>query len=267
MHPQLEKIQQAIEPLRQQIVNHKVYSIINTTEDLNIFMQYHVFAVWDFMSLLKALQTNLTCTTAPWFPVGNAETRYLINEIVLGEESDVDQAGVRKSHFELYLEAMQQSGANTEAISHFLEVLKTAGDLQLAFEKAKVPQAVQDFVGFTFSTINSGKMHLQSAVFTFGREDLIPNMFLSIVNDLSQKFPDSISIFKYYLERHIEVDGDHHSHLALQMTENLCKDDESFWTEAEAAVKEALQQRIGLWDGVYNQLTNPVRKTVSEMAY
>ena len=97
MHPQLEKIQQAIEPLRQQIVNHKVYSIINTTEDLNVFMQYHVFAVWDFMSLLKALQTNLTCTTAPWFPVGNAETRYLINEIVLGEESDIDEAGYAKA--------------------------------------------------------------------------------------------------------------------------------------------------------------------------
>ena len=155
---------------------------------------------------------------------------------------------------------MQQSGASTEAINHFLEVLKTTGNLQLAFDKAKVPHAVQDFVSFTFRTINSGKTHLQSAVFTFGREDLIPNMFLSIVNDLSLKFPDSISIFKYYLERHIEVDGDHHSHLALQMTENLCKEEESFWAEAETAVKEALQQRIGLWNGVYEQLTNPIRK-------
>lgn len=267
MHPQLEKIRQAIEPLRQQIINHKVYSVINTPEDLNVFMQYHVYAVWDFMSLLKVLQTALTCTTAPWFPVGNAETRYLINEIVLGEESDVDENGIRKSHFELYLEAMQQSGADTEAISHFLQALKTTSNLQPAFETAKVPQAVRDFVGFTFSTINSGKTYLQSAVFTFGREDLIPNMFLSIVNDLSQKFPDSISIFKYYLERHIEVDGDHHSYLALQMTENLCTENDAYWLEAEAAVKEALQQRIGLWDGVYQQLTNPVRKAVQEMVY
>ena len=267
MHPQLEKIRQAIEPLRQQIIHHPVYSVINTPEDLNVFMQYHVFAVWDFMSLLKSLQTALTCTTAPWFPVGNAETRYLINEIVLGEESDVDDAGIRKSHFELYLEAMQQSGAGTEVISHFLEVLKTTGDLELAFETAKVPQAVRDFVDFTFRTINSGKAYLQSAVFTFGREDLIPNMFLSIVNDLSRKFPESISIFKYYLERHIEVDGDHHSHLALQMTANLCEANDAFWAEAEASVKEALQQRIGLWDGVHQQITNPVRKTVLEMAY
>src|SRR5688500_7535225 len=99
----LERIQNEIEPLRQQIINHKVYSVINDLEDLRIFMQYHVYAVWDFMSLLKSLQINLTCTTIPWFPVGSANNRYLINEIVAGEESDVDSKGERKSHFEMYL--------------------------------------------------------------------------------------------------------------------------------------------------------------------
>jgi hypothetical protein len=267
MHPQIEKIRIAIEPLRQQIISHKVYSVINTPEDLKVFMQYHVFAVWDFMSLLKALQTNLTCTTAPWFPVGLAETRYLINEIVLGEESDVDQAGVRKSHFELYLEAMQQIGADTDTINNFMDVLKTTSNLKQAFATANAPEAVEDFVNFTFNIIDGGKTHLQSAVFTFGREDLIPNMFLSIVNDLSQKFPDSISIFKYYLERHIEVDGDHHSHLALQMTESLCQPSDAYWQEAEAAVKEALQQRIYLWDGVYNQIVRNGKIVRSEMTF
>jgi pyrroloquinoline quinone (PQQ) biosynthesis protein C len=254
MHQQLNKIRQAIEPLRQQIIHHPVYAAIHSPADLNVFMQYHVYAVWDFMSLLKALQTNLTCTTAPWFPVGNAETRYLINEIVLGEESDVDQQGVRKSHFELYLEAMQQSGADVATISRFLHHLQSTGSLQQAFQESPIPAAAQEFVQYTFDIINSGKPHLQAAVFTFGREDLIPDMFLSIVNDLSARFPESISIFKYYLERHIEVDGDHHSHLALQMTENLCGDNNLFWQEAEVAVKKALEQRIYLWDGVYQQL-------------
>ncbi len=97
----IEEIKKAIEPLRQEIINHKVYSIIKDLEDLKIFMQFHVFAVWDFMSLLKTLQNNLTCTSVPWFPKGSADTRYLINEIVVGEEADIDLYGNRKSHFEI----------------------------------------------------------------------------------------------------------------------------------------------------------------------
>src|SRR3989338_5090295 len=101
MKERLEKIGKAITPLRQQIVGHDAYSAIRRLDDLKIFMQYHVYAVWDFMSLLKTLQRGLTCVEVPWFPTGSADTRYLINEIVVGEESDVDSFGNRKSHFEL----------------------------------------------------------------------------------------------------------------------------------------------------------------------
>ena len=250
MNHAISRIQTVTEPLRQQIINHEVYSLIHNLEDLKIFMQYHIFAVWDFMSLLKALQNNLTCTSVPWFPKGSAETRHLINEIVVGEESDVDSNGKRTSHFELYLEAMQQCGADTNQINTFLEVLKNSGNLKQAFTESKTPLAAQDFVNFTFDIIHSNKDYLQAAIFTFGREDLIPGMFFSIVNDLNKRFPDNITIFKYYLERHIEVDGDHHSHLALQMTSNLCGTNEMFWKEAEEAIIQSLQKRINLWDGV-----------------
>lgn len=254
MNAHLERIQQLIEPLRQQIINHSVYAQISDIDELKIFMNYHVYAVWDFMSLLKSLQNNLTCTSIPWYPVGNGDTRYLINEIVAGEESDVDSFGVRKSHFEIYLDAMAQCGADTQRISSFLAVLKDTGDLALAFDQAEVPKAAQDFVRYTFETIESKQAHLQSAVFTFGREDLIPGMFISIVNDVHQQFPDSVSIFKYYLERHIEVDGDHHSHLALEMTSNLCGSDELLWDQAAAATVKSLQKRIDLWDRVLAEI-------------
>src|SRR5258708_17894843 len=134
MNEHLERIKKATEPLRQQIINHKVYSAINDMDDLKIFMQYHVFAVWDFMSLLKALQNNLTCTSIPWFPKGSPDTRHLINEIVVGEESDVDSFGNRKSHFELYLDAMQQCGADTSQIEKFIAVLKNTDDFNSPFE-------------------------------------------------------------------------------------------------------------------------------------
>jgi hypothetical protein len=251
---QIEKIQKVIEPLRQEIISHKVYSVINNLDDLKIFMQYHVYAVWDFMSLLKSLQIGLTCTTTPWFPVGNANTRYLINEIVAGEESDVDNEGIRKSHYEMYLEAMDQCNADTTAIHTFISSLQASGSLAEAYLNAGVPREAQDFVNFTFEVINSGKPHLQSAAFTFGREDLIPNMFISIVGDLNRKFPDQLSLIKYYLDRHIEVDGDHHSHLALDMTAELCGDNEAYWKAAEEITIASLQQRINLWDGVYNEI-------------
>ena len=252
----ISDIQSRIEPLRQQIINHKLYGVIKDVKDLRVFMKYHVYAVWDFMSLLKTLQQNLTCTTVPWFPVGTAETRFLINEIVVGEESDVDAHGIRKSHFELYQEAMQQSGASLNQISLFIETLKSTRDLNQAFSMAKVPDAAKQFVDFTFNIINSNKPHLQSAIFTFGREDLIPSMFMSIIKDIDQNFPNSISIFKYYLERHIEIDGDHHSHLAIQMTSNLCGTNDVFWKEAEEATINSLNMRIKLWDAVFDEITN-----------
>jgi len=262
MHPNIIKIQASIEPLRQEIINHKVYAAISEIEDLQIFMEHHIFAVWDFMSLLKALQINLTCTTLPWFPVGDPVTRQLINEIVAGEESDVDADGNIKSHFELYLDAMEQCGANIKPINTFISALQKGKSFDEAFEIAEVPFAARDFVKGTFETINSSKTHLQAASFTFGREDLIPNMFFSMVNDLNSTQPDQVSIFKYYLERHIEVDGDHHSHLALSMTEKLCEKDDAFWAEAEATTKLALQKRIDLWNAAYNKIVKQKIETL-----
>lgn len=243
-------LKQAVEPLKQQLTRHRVYGQITDIADLHVFMQHHIFAVWDFMSLLKVLQRSLTCVTLPWIPKGNANTRYLINEIVAGEESDVDEAGNRTSHFELYLQAMEQAGCSTQQIGDLLKALETGSTVAQALEACNAPEAVAGFVGNTFRVVDSGKDHVQAAVFTFGREDLIPGMFITFVQALHQQTPEKIGIFKYYLERHIEVDGDHHSILAGEMTESLCGDDPRYWEEATAAVKEALQSRIRLWDAI-----------------
>lgn len=254
MNNRISSLQAKIEPYRQEIINHKVYSVIKNIDDLKIFMQYHVFAVWDFMSLLKSLQNSLTCTTIPWFPTGSADTRYLINEIVVGEESDIDSFGIRKSHFELYQDAMEQIGADRTSILTFINSLMNKQSFDDAYQSANAPAEVVQFVNFTFDVINSNRNHLKSAVFTFGREDLIPSMFRSIVDDINKSFPDSVSIFKYYLDRHIEVDGDHHSHLALQMTDHLCEQNDQYWEEAESVTIQSLKMRIQLWDGIYKSI-------------
>lgn len=246
----IANLKAGIEPLRQQLIAHKLYKHINSLHELNVFMEHHVFAVWDFMSLLKSLQQKLTCTTLPWMPVGNANTRYLINEIVTGEESDVDEYGNRVSHFELYITAMERAGTSTAAIDDLFNELNEGKNIDEALVISDIPVAARHFVQHTFDVIDTNQPHIQAAVFTFGREDLIPDMFISIVKEIADRFPGKVDTLLYYLQRHIDVDGDHHSQLAYQMTAELCGDDDEKWDEAAKAVKEALQARIALWDGI-----------------
>jgi hypothetical protein len=250
----LETLRTRIEPLRQQIVQHELYTKINTIEAIRVFMQNHVVAVWDFMSLLKSLQRELTCVSNPWLPVGSANTRYLINEIVTGEESDVDQAGNRISHFELYLKAMEQAGANKLPIQELIASIQTGTSVEQALATSSLPDAAKRFAQHTFDLIEKNQPHILAAVFTFGREDLIPDMFLSILNKIEPGSQYSIDLTKYYIERHIEVDGGHHSQLALEMTQELCGNDAQKWQEASAAVEKALASRVALWDGALSHL-------------
>jgi len=253
----ITQLNKDIEPLRQQLITHSLYKNISSVDDLRIFMEHHVFAVWDFMSLLKSLQQKLTCVTTPWMPVGSANTRYLINEIVAGEESDVDENGDRTSHFELYLRAMQQAGCNHVAIDSLFTHLKNGESVTTALADENIPNAVHNFVDYTFDVIANEPDYVQAAVFTFGREDLIPAMFTNMVKEFNQQIPGKVDVLLYYLERHIEVDGDHHSQLAYQMTADLCGDNEEHWAEATKAVKKALQARIDLWDGILATIAIP----------
>lgn len=251
----LLKLESEISAIRQKCVNHPVYAAVQNLEQLQKFMEHHIYAVWDFMSLLKALQIHLTCVSLPWIPVGNANTRYLINEIVCGEESDVDEKGFRTSHFELYLKAMNQAGANTEAINNVIASLNDGKLVHEVLENASIPSAAKKFMEFTFETIATEKPHLLAAVFTFGREDLIPDMFISLIEEFKKQFPDKVEVFQYYIERHIEVDGGHHAALAHEMTMELCGDDEEKWNESTQYVKRGLEARLALWNSIFEEIS------------
>lgn len=248
MQNEMQRLEDSLQESRQQLSAHPLYKQLNGTEALREFTRWHVFAVWDFMSLLKSLQSALTCTKVPWLPVGNPETRFLINEIVIGEESDEDPDGNRISHFELYLRAMQSMGSNTDCIKAFTEDLRNGIPLNQALQSPQIPDFVRRFVDFTFQTIGQ-PAHIQASVFTFGREDLIPEMFLGMVRQISTDEP-GFALFRYYLERHIEVDGGHHGKLALQMVEELCGNAPERWKEARDWANRALQERILFWNGI-----------------
>ncbi|PZP45572.1 MAG: heme oxygenase, partial [Pseudopedobacter saltans] len=194
-----------------------------------------------------------TCVTLPWKPVGDAETRYLINEIVTGEESDVDQYGVRSSHYELYLKAMQELGSSTSAVEAFVSKINI-DNYKSIIEQSALPDSVKAFMSYSFATALEAPVHVLASVFTFGREDLIPDMFIQIVQELSKDNPEKLHIFRYYLERHIEVDGDEHSLLGIQMVEKLCGSDGRKWKEATDAALKGLEMRNQLWNGVLEEL-------------
>jgi hypothetical protein len=247
-------IKQRLDPLRAQLLKHEVYDRIQTLAQLRVYMEHHVFAVWDFMSLLKALQQNLTCVSLPWVPTADPLSRRLINEIVLSEESDNTEDGSYTSHFELYLAAMSQCGADRSAINRFLTILPSATSLDRALTVGRVPPAALEFVRSTWQVIETGKPHMIAAAFALGREEVIPEMFQSLTKGMAGRFPEQLRIFNDYLERHIRLDGDQHSPMALVMLQKLCGEDERKQEEVEKAARIALLARIKLWDGVLREL-------------
>ena len=120
-HPGIARLQDAVTETRNRVITHPLYASLDNHEAIVTFMEHHVFAVWDFMSLLKSLQRNLTCVNVPWVPSGPSGSRRLINDIVLVEESD-ELGGGFISHFELYVNGMAEAGADTTVINRFIEL-------------------------------------------------------------------------------------------------------------------------------------------------
>ena len=250
----IEHIQKEIESLRQELKSHRLYEQLETIEDIKIFTQDHVFAVWDFMSLLKALQIELTCVSIPWVPRKKGKLTQFINEIALAEESDVDLSGESKSHFEMYLDAMGRMGSDTQKIEIFMSKIIQNMPVSEALDFAEVPDAVKSFVKVTFDTIYSNDAHKIASAFTFGREDLIPDMFIEIIQQTHEQA--SFKDFLYYLNRHVELDGDSHGPLSLEMIVELCGDDQQKWSEVLATAKASLEVRISLWDYIADTISN-----------
>jgi hypothetical protein len=245
----LDSIHRSIAPLRESLLEHPVYNVLENEAALKTFMEFHVFAVWDFMSLLKKLQIELCCVTLPWLPPKDLPTARMLNEIVLGEETDIGPNGEVTSHFELYRNAMLEFGASTEAIDSVLIKVQRGVALNQAIEL--VPPGAFEFLKHTFAEIQRGDLCRIAAAFTFGREGLLPDVFGCIVERMAIANPERLKIFQYYLQRHIELDGDSHGPLAEQLVARLCGDDRRKWVEAEEAAVGALRARQALWDAIY----------------
>jgi hypothetical protein len=172
---------------------------------------------------------------------------------VLGEESD-EVVGEKSylSHFEIYLLAMEEVGADTSVIKKFVETVRHEG-LEAALKLPGIPQASRVFTTGTFGFIREGKPHLAAAAFSFGREDIIPLMFKAVLASMGVSKEDA-PIFHYYLERHIHLDEGFHGPLAMRLLEQMCGGDEDKSKEATASAIEAVKARIVFWDGVLSAM-------------
>ena len=243
-----------IERLRVRLEAHPIYAAVRTPDDLRVFMQHHVYSVWDFMSLIKYLQNEVAPARWPWTPGGDASVQRFINELVLEEETDIALPGHEghTSHFLLYLTAMSEIGADADTPSRFVQIVAAQGiDAALAAGLAPAPSV--RFTRSTFETLASGKPHTVAAALALGREHVIPSMFRAFLSRMTVTEVQAPS-FHYYLNRHVHLDEDFHAPMSLRLLAGLCGEDAGKWREAEAAAEAAVNARLLFWDGVLQAL-------------
>jgi Protein of unknown function (DUF3050) len=246
-------VSEALSTARDALLSHPLYGELNSPERVRIFMKHHVFAVWDFFSLLKRLQCEVTCVSVPWLPRADASHARFITEIVLAEECDESPEGGYVSHFELYLSAMRELGAERRPIEGFLGELGAGTDPLRALESAEIPETVRTFVGHTLRVATQGAPYEVAASFCHGRENLLADVLGSVQAGLGPAV-NQAPVFKHYLDRHVTLDHDLHGPLAVRLLNALCDEDPTRLARADEIAVEAIRARIALWDGVLAEI-------------
>ncbi|UCD33372.1 MAG: DUF3050 domain-containing protein [Desulfobacterales bacterium] len=243
----LSKTFSGLETRQQLLENHPVFASLRERDDLQLFMSWHVFAVWDFMSLVKRLQRELTCIDIPWTPPKYPQAARLINEIVLGEESDELPTEGHVSHYELYLKAMNEIGADTSRVEEFISMLLKGNPVNEALNNISVHNGIRNFVNNTMHVVENGTIHEVLGSFFFGRENIIPQMFKQLLEEW-QIDENEAPVFVYYLKRHIELDSETHGPAAMKIIEELTRDNPIAIQQLTTAAEHAIDARLAFWN-------------------
>jgi hypothetical protein len=243
-----------IESLRVKLEAHPIYAAVSTLDDLRVFMQHHVYSVWDFMSLIKYLQHEVAPARWPWTPGSDASVQRFINELVLEEETDIALPGQEgfTSHYMLYLAAMREIGADADTPARFVRQVAEQG-IEAALASGLAPAPSAAFTRTTFGFLAGGRPHTVAAALALGREHVIPSMFRAFLSRMAVTEAQAPS-FHYYLNRHVHLDEDFHAPMSLRLLAALCGEDADKWREAEAAAEAAVNARLQFWDGVLKAL-------------
>lgn len=247
-----------VRELRDALHTHRVFDAIRDMDSLRAFMQVHVYAVWDFMSLAKRLQRDLTCVELPWMPPPDIEAAHLINEIILAEETDTGPDGHPISHMDLYLAAMREVGADTRPFQQFLSLVRERVPVENALGRVGAPTCVIDFVTHTLRVAIGERTLVVMANFFYGRENVIPGMFQRLLDSWGLDRIEAPS-FVYYLDRHIELDGDAHGPAAEAIIGRALQREPELVESVRKAAVGSLTARRRLWDGTDKLLARLAR--------
>ena len=252
--------------LRRRLDSHPIYRTVDSVQHLRCFMEHHVYSVWDFMSLVKAIQVVIAPAGHPWLPGKDESLRRFINDVVLGEESDEwarDGKTTYISHFRLYQHAMLEVGGDVKRSNEFLHLVESLG-INAALASKVAPSASRSFMRSTFDCLASGKPHQIMASLAVGREHIIPSMFRALLREMAIE-ESAAPAFHYYLNRHVHLDEDHHGPMSIRLLETLCAGDAQRIAEAQAAAETAIAERITFWDGVMEAMldTDCLKKRVA----
>jgi hypothetical protein len=253
---EFDRILQKVLPAQDKILNHQVYKEIENLDDLNLFLEYHVFFVWDQMSSLKAMQKDLTCMNVPWVPKRSPQTRKYINELVLNAEGNDLISETVLSEYESYLELMRESDADSSSIERLEKSINRGENFKDLLDHLDMPKVVKSYLDFTYKTIESKDAHKIAANFVFGKQSLIPHRLVKLLNELNKKFPVDLSLQIKYFESKVMKETGKIEDVAKKIFEELCGHDEEKWDDVAEVAERTLERRLQLWDDIKNAILN-----------
>lgn len=250
----LENINKA----KQELLDSSFFAVdtIKTSADLKVFMKSHVYSVWDFMSLLKFIQNEITYNDVPWKP-----TKYwtnlarFINEIVLEEETDISTIDLEYlSHFELYLKSMEEIWIDTTQIKNLIYNVDY-NNLDDFLKNENIPKSSREFMKVNFNYIKEWDILKVVSAFTFWRENIIPEMFIRIIKNLEISNLEAPTLY-FYFKRHIELDGDLHGPLSMKLLEKLADWKNENIKLIEKVAIETIGARKKFWEWIKEEIEN-----------
>jgi hypothetical protein len=140
---------------------------------------------------------------------------------------------------------MRDIGASTRQFEKFRSLVLVGIPVEVALARIGAPPHVQAFVAHTMALANSGSTEEVLAAFFYGREDIIPEMFGRLLNTLyrAKHNNDRVRNFIYYIDRHIELDGDSHGPMGRELLEDLLANSPNRVEQARRAACSSIDAR------------------------
>ena len=229
--------------------SHRLYTALTRREALATFTEYHVVCAWSYNALLRSLQRDIFTQSLPINSDAHKEAIRILSEVAIEEQANESDDGQFISHLELYLDAMEDLGANTAPIIGFFDILAGGVGAAKAVEYADFCPEVAAYARTTVRLLER-QFHERAAGLFYEGEYFIPDRFLHQLNRLTPAVP--VDRLLEYFDGHIEGLKRPGYSAAGRLVEIFTADDEILSEEAEQVGEQVMRQRVHLWNTVYD---------------